>query len=131
MILLTSFTHLLLNPWLYWQYLHNMAASVVTASFVISGLGAFYLLTDRQPIYGRIFVRTGVIAGVIAKSMLICPTGDAQGKMVAEHQPVTLAAMEGLFETAKGAPILARSSAPAEMSNRIFIVPSARPSCTR
>lgn len=36
---------------------------------------------------------------------MLFPTGDGQGKMVAEHQPVTLAAMEGLFETANGAPI--------------------------
>jgi cytochrome d ubiquinol oxidase subunit I len=105
-IVLSSFTQLFLNPWLCGQYLHNMTASVVTASFVIAGVGAFYLLTDKQPMYGRIFVRTGVIAGVIATSMMIFPTGDAQGKMVAEHQPVTLAAMEGLFETAKGAPIV-------------------------
>jgi cytochrome d ubiquinol oxidase subunit I len=104
-ILLGSFTQLLLNPWLFWQYLHNMTASVVTASFVMAGLGAFYLLTNKQPTYGRIFVRVGVIAGVAATLLMIFPTGDAQGKMVAEHQPVTLAAMEGLFETAKGAPI--------------------------
>jgi cytochrome d ubiquinol oxidase subunit I len=105
-ILLGSFTHLLLNPWLFWQYLHNMTASVVTASFVMAGLGAFYLLTNKQPKYGRIFVRVGVIAGVTATILMIFPTGDAQGKMVAQHQPVTLAAMEGLFETAKGAPIV-------------------------
>jgi cytochrome d ubiquinol oxidase subunit I len=104
-ILLGSFTHLLLNPWLFWQYLHNMTASVVTASFVMAGLGAFYLLTNKQPKYGRIFVHVGVIAGVTATILMIFPTGDAQGKMVAQHQPVTLAAMEGLFETAKGAPI--------------------------
>jgi cytochrome d ubiquinol oxidase subunit I len=51
------------------------------------------------------FVRVGVIAGVIATFMMSFPTGDGQGKMVAQHQPVTLAAMEGLFETAQGAPI--------------------------
>jgi cytochrome bd ubiquinol oxidase subunit I len=92
--------------WLFWQYLHNMTASVVTASFVMAGLGAFYLLTNKQPTYGRLFVRVGVVAGVTATILMIFPSGDAQGKMVAEHQPVTLAAMEGLFETAKGAPIV-------------------------
>lgn len=105
-IQLANLARLLLNPWLFWQYLHNMTASVVTASFVMAGLGAFYLLTNKQPAYGRLFVRFGVIAGVIATSMMIFPTGDQQGKMVAEHQPVTLASMEGLFETAKGAPIV-------------------------
>jgi cytochrome d ubiquinol oxidase subunit I len=38
--------------------------------------------------------------------VLIFPTGDGQGKMLAKHQPITLAAMEGLFETEKGAPLV-------------------------
>src|SRR5260370_5593061 len=33
------------------------------------------------------------------------PTGDGQGKNIAFLQPVTLAAMEGLFQTEKGAPL--------------------------
>src|SRR6202045_731416 len=40
-IVLRSFTDLVLNPWIFWQYWHNMVASVVTASFVMAGLGAF------------------------------------------------------------------------------------------
>ena len=36
---------------------------------------------------------------------MLFPTGDGQGKNIAEHQPVTLAAMEGLFETEAGAPL--------------------------
>jgi cytochrome bd ubiquinol oxidase subunit I len=47
-----------------------------------------------------------VTAGVAATILMIFPTGDGQGKMVAQNQPVTLAAMEGLFESAKGAPIV-------------------------
>jgi cytochrome d ubiquinol oxidase subunit I len=105
-ILLRSFTDLLLNPWIFWQYWHNMIASVVTASFVMAGLGAFYLLAKKQSKYGTIFTRVGVIAGIAATLLMIFPTGDGQGKMVAEHQPATLAAMEGLFETAKGAPMV-------------------------
>jgi cytochrome d ubiquinol oxidase subunit I len=105
-IQLANFGQLLLNPWVFWQYLHNMTASVVTASFVIAGTGAFYLLINKQPQYGRIFVRLGVTAGVAATILMIFPTGDGQGKMVAQNQPVTLAALEGLFESAKGAPIV-------------------------
>src|ERR1700678_2361960 len=104
-LLLGSFARLLLNPWIFWQYLHNMIASVVTASFVMAGLGAFYLLAKRSLEYGAVFVRAGVIAGLAATLLMVFPTGDGQGKMVAENQPVTLAAMEGLFETANGAPI--------------------------
>jgi cytochrome bd ubiquinol oxidase subunit I len=105
-ILLADFSRLLLNPWVFWQYLHNMAATVVTASFVMAGVGAFYLLTAKHTRYGQMFVSIGVIAGIIATTAMVYPTGDGQGKMVAVHQPATLAAMEGLFETAKGAPIV-------------------------
>ena len=104
-ILLRSFRELILNPWVFWQYLHNMTGAVVTASFVMAAVGAFYLLTDKHDAYGRTFVRVGVTAGFVATLLMIFPTGDGQAKMIAYHQPATLAAMEGLFETAQGAPL--------------------------
>ena len=104
-ILLDSFWALLLNPWLGWQYLHNMIGSVVTASFVMASIGAFYLLIGKHEEYGRTFVRVGVTGGFIASVLLLFPTGDGQGRNIARYQPVTLAAMEGLFESIEGAHI--------------------------
>jgi cytochrome d ubiquinol oxidase subunit I len=104
-IRLISLWGLLSNPWLFWQYLHNMIGAVVTASFVMAAVGAFYLLERRHEEYGRTFVRTGVTAGVISCVLMGFPTGDQQGKNIAFHQPVTLAAMEGLFHTENGAPL--------------------------
>ena len=104
-ILLTSIRHLLMNQWLFWQYLHNMIGSVVTASFVMASIGAFYLLVRAHEAHGRTFVRTGVISGVIACCLMLFPTGDQQGKNIAFLQPPTLAAMEGLFHTQAGAPL--------------------------
>lgn len=103
---LTDFWALLLNPWGLWQYAHTMAGSVVTASFVVAAVGAYYLLARREEEYGRLCVRTGIIAGTAASVLILFPTGDGQGKMIAEHQPVTLAAMEGLFETQEGAELV-------------------------
>jgi len=51
-------------------------------------------------------VRLGVITGLIAGGLQLFPTGDTQGKMIAYHQPVTLAAMEGQFKTEEGAPLV-------------------------
>jgi cytochrome bd-type quinol oxidase subunit 1 len=90
---------------LFWQYLHNMIGSVVTASFVMASVGAFYLLSKRSEEYGRTFVRLGVSAGMISTFLMAFPTGDGQGKNIAWHQPPTLAAMEGLFKTEDGAPL--------------------------
>ena len=104
-IVFTSFAALLLNSWGLWQYLHTMIGSVVTACFVVAAVGAFYLLTSRHIEYGITFIRTPIIVGTIATILMIFPTGDSQGKNIANYQPATLAAMEGLFETVNGAPI--------------------------
>jgi cytochrome d ubiquinol oxidase subunit I len=105
-VALASFWELLLNPWVRWQYLHNMLGSVITAAFVVTAVGAYYLLTHRVVEYGKIFLRVGVTAGLAASILVAFPTGDGQGKNVAKHQPVTLAAMEGLFETKAGAELI-------------------------
>ncbi len=101
-----SFWQLLLNPWAILQYLHNMTGAVVTGAFVMSAVGAFYLLEGRRQEYGRIFLKVGVIAGLVSSIAVIFPTGDMAGKYVARNQPASIAAMEGLFKTQIGAPIV-------------------------
>jgi cytochrome d ubiquinol oxidase subunit I len=103
---LTSFWALLLNPWALWQYAHTMIGSVVTASFVVAAVGAYYLLARRDVEHGKLFIRTGVAIGLVASFLMAFPTGDGQGNNLVHHQPATLAAMEGLFETTSGAPIV-------------------------
>jgi cytochrome bd ubiquinol oxidase subunit I len=102
---LRSFWALLLNPWLLWQYPHTILGAVQTGCFTMAAVGAYYLLSNLHEDYGRIFVRTAVIVGVIAAILQLVPTGDGQGEMVSKHQPTTLAAMEGLFHTQEGAPL--------------------------
>jgi len=102
---LASFWGLVLNPWALSQYAHNMLGAVQTGCFVMTAVGAFYLLTKRNLAFGKTFVRTGVIVGVVAAVLQMVPTGDMQGKLIAAHQPVTLAAMEGLFVSQEGAPL--------------------------
>ena len=101
---LDSFWTLLGNPWLIWQYPHVMLGAVVTASFVVASIGAWYLLAGVHRSAGREFLALAVPLA-LASSLLVAFTGDGQGKLVAEHQPVALAAMEGLFESREGAPI--------------------------
>jgi cytochrome d ubiquinol oxidase subunit I len=102
----TSFWGLLLNPWALLQYAHNMSGAVITGAFAMSAVGAFYLLEKRFIEQGRIFVRVGVIAGVISCITQIFPTGDLHGRYLAKHQPASIAAMEGLFSSRAGAPIV-------------------------
>lgn len=101
-----SFWNLLLNPWALLQYAHNMSGAVITGVFVMAAVGAYYLLEDRFVEYGRAFLRVSVIVGIIVCIVQIFPTGDLHGRYMAKHQPVTTAAMEGLFRTETGAPIV-------------------------
>lgn len=96
---LTHFSALFSNPWLVPAFLHNQAASLVTASFVVAAVGAFYLLNKKHHQYGKLFVKTGVIFGFISAFIVAFPTGDWNAKNVVKYQPVTFAAMEGVFET--------------------------------
>ena len=102
----SSFWGLLLNPWAWLQYAHNMCGAVVTAAFVMASVGALYLLQGRDEEHGRTFLKVGVIAGAIACAMQIFPTGDLHGKYMARHQPAAVAGMEGLFKSEKGAPLV-------------------------
>jgi cytochrome bd ubiquinol oxidase subunit I len=96
---LKDFWEFVFNPWALWQYAHNMTASVITASFVVSAVGAFWSLMGKHTEHAMICLRVGVIAGLLSSVVVAFPTGDSQGKLLAQHQPVTLAAAEGLFES--------------------------------
>ena len=103
---LSSFWAFVFNRWAGWQYAHNMSGAAITGAFVMAAVGAFYLLSGRWTEYGRIFVKAGVIAGCVFSVLQIFPTGDNQGRLVANYQPVTLAAMEGLYQGQSAAPLV-------------------------
>lgn len=96
---LTNFSALFSNPWLLPAFLHNQAASVVTSSFVVASIGAFYILRNVNLEYGKLFLKTGIIFGLISSVAVAFPTGDWNAKNVANYQPAAFAAMEGIFET--------------------------------
>jgi cytochrome bd ubiquinol oxidase subunit I len=98
-VTLTSFWGLLLNPWALWQYAHNMAGAAVTGAFAMAALGAYYLLSEQHKEHGKIYVKVGVLSGILFSLLVIGPTGDGQGKNLAQHQPAALAAMEAHFDT--------------------------------
>lgn len=98
-LVVVSLGALLLNSWAIVQYAHTMAASLVTASTVVSAVGAFWLLRGRHAEVARRTLRVSLAAGLAACVAVAFPTGDLQAKAVAHHQPAALAAMEGRFES--------------------------------
>ncbi len=97
---LDSFSALVFgNPWTIPAFLHNQIAAVVTSSFVVGSVGAFYILREKNVEFGKLFLKTGVTFGLISSLLVAFPTGDWNAKNVVKHQPATFAAMEGIFET--------------------------------
>ena len=89
----------LFNPWAGWQYFHNMTSSTITAAFVVCAVGAYYRLAKRHDATSAVFLKVGTITAFIASIVILFPTGDMHGKMLAKYQPASLAAMEGKFDT--------------------------------
>jgi cytochrome d ubiquinol oxidase subunit I len=63
---LADFWAFVLSPWAIVQYAHTMVAAVVTASFVMAAVGAYFALQDSHHDQASRFLRVGVIAGVIS-----------------------------------------------------------------
>ncbi len=93
------------SPWAITQYLHNQVAATVTGAFVMAAVGAYWSLRGQYAEAARVSLRAAVTAGAVASMLVAFPTGHIQGRMVAAHQPVTLAAMEGRFESGARMPL--------------------------
>lgn len=103
---ISNYWAVLFNSWIIPQYMHTMSGAVLTGAFAMVGLGAYYLLAKQHLDYGRLFITLGVIVGLIASIIQLFPSGDLEGQQVTMYQPTKLAAMEGLFETERGAGIV-------------------------
>jgi cytochrome d ubiquinol oxidase subunit I len=95
----------LLNPAAFQQTLHMTLAAYAATGFAVAGIHAFLLLRDPLNAFHRRALTLGVLVG--GPAALLQPlSGDISARNVAQYQPAKLAAMEALFETRTGAPLL-------------------------
>jgi cytochrome d ubiquinol oxidase subunit I len=102
----TDWLAIVFNPSFPYRLTHMLLASGLTASFLMAGVSAYqWLRGDRAPAV-LAALRTGVFvaATIIPIQVLV---GDAHGLNTLEHQPAKIAAMEGVWNTERGAPALA------------------------
>jgi cytochrome bd ubiquinol oxidase subunit I len=104
-IRLVNIWAVLFSPFALWQSSHVLMGALLAGGFIVAGIGAYYLLSQREPEIGRRFVRAGCIVGFVCSMLMVFPTGDENGRDVTTYEPVKLAAMEGLFASEKGAPL--------------------------
>jgi cytochrome d ubiquinol oxidase subunit I len=94
----------MLNPMAFSQTLHMALAAYAATGFAVAGIHAFLLLRDRTNLFHRRALAIALLVGGVA-ALLQPLSGDLSARMVAEQQPVKLAALEGQFKTERAAPL--------------------------
>ncbi len=93
------------NPSLPYRLAHMLIASGLTAAFLIAGLSAYRLLDgDPKPAPRRALALGVVLAALLTPAQFLA--GDLHGLNTFDHQPAKIAAIEGVWETTRGAPLL-------------------------
>ncbi|HEX9769888.1 MAG TPA: cytochrome ubiquinol oxidase subunit I [Kiloniellales bacterium] len=93
------------NPSFPYRLVHMVLAAYLTTAFVVGAVGAFHLLRDRSNDAARVMFSMAMwMAALVAPIQLVA--GDLHGLNTLAHQPAKIAAMEGHWETRRGAPLI-------------------------
>jgi cytochrome d ubiquinol oxidase subunit I len=96
---------IIFNPSFPYRLTHVLLASALTASFLIAGISAYRIIRGDNKKAPRLALKTAVFVAAILMPLQIF-VGDLHGLNTLEHQPQKVAAMEGIWETQKGVPLL-------------------------
>ena len=100
-----SWLQVVFNPSFPYRFAHMMLASALTCSFLLAGLSAWQVLRGAINASTGKVLRVGLTlaAGLIPLQIFV---GDLHGLNTLEHQPQKIAAMEGIWHTGRGVPLL-------------------------
>ncbi|MFZ5585089.1 MAG: cytochrome ubiquinol oxidase subunit I [Thermodesulfobacteriota bacterium] len=101
---LADFMAIITQKWAVLEFLHTLSGAYIVSAFFVMGVSAWHLLRGNEvSLFKKSFKLAAAWALVF--SLFVAVNGDLSGKEVAEKQPTKLAAMEGLWETTKAAPM--------------------------
>lgn len=93
---------IIFNPSFPYRFFHMLTAAYLTTSFVIGGVGSFYLLNNRYKEHAKIMLFMAVLMALFVAPVQVF-IGDQHGLNTLKYQPVKVSAMEGIWDTEKGA----------------------------
>ncbi|WP_299189224.1 cytochrome ubiquinol oxidase subunit I [uncultured Psychrobacter sp.] len=104
----TNWLEIIFNPSFPFRYAHMITAAFLTTAFVIGGIGAYYIQSKKHTEHrkhGRVMLGMAMVMAIfVAPAQVVF--GDMHGLNTLEHQPAKVAAMEGLWEDERGAPLV-------------------------
>jgi cytochrome d ubiquinol oxidase subunit I len=98
----TDWAAIVFNPSFPYRLSHMLLASGLTVAFLVAGLSAWRRLRGDASAEVQATLRTGLVLGAVLIPLQIL-AGDLHGLNTLEHQPAKVAAMEGIWETERGA----------------------------
>jgi cytochrome bd ubiquinol oxidase subunit I len=104
-LIAASWWDVIFNPSFPYRFTHMLLASGLTAAFFVAGLSAWRLLRERADVSAAHTLRTGVVIAAVLAPLQIF-VGDMHGLNTLEHQPAKIAAVEALWHTERGAPLV-------------------------
>lgn len=99
-----SWWEVIFNPSFPYRFAHMFTASLLTAAFLIMGISAWRAMRGVDGPATWKVMRTGALMAAVLAPLQVF-IGDLHGLNTLEHQPAKIAAMEGVWETEKGAPL--------------------------
>lgn len=114
----TDWWAIVFNPSFPFRLTHMLLASLLTTAFVIAGVSAWHLRRRLHPELARRALRLAVLSAAVFAPLQVL-VGDLHGLNTLKHQPMKIAAIEGLWQTREGAPFVVFGIPdPLEQSNR-------------
>ena len=105
LIRIQSWLKVIFNPSFLYRFFHMILACYTTASLLIGGIFSYYLIRQRHLKVSKKGFSLSMWILLIAMPLQIL-IGDLHGLNTLKHQPLKIAAMEGLWNTTKGAPTI-------------------------
>lgn len=103
---MVDFAAVALSPAAVTKFCHTVTSSWVLGAVFVVGVSAWYLLRGRHTEFAHASIRVAAAFGLIA-ALLTGYTGHMSGVDIARHQPMKLAAAEGLYKGGHGAGLVA------------------------
>jgi len=98
----TDWIQVIFNPSFPFRFVHMVTAAYLTTAFVVGGIGGYYLWRGLHVKHARIMFGMAMIMAIFVAPLQLL-FGDLHGQNTFKHQPAKVAAIEGIWETEKGA----------------------------
>ncbi len=120
---MTSFREVVFTPSFGPRIMHTLVASWIMGASLVLSVAAYYLLRRRHQDLARTMIRVALPVFTVLAIAQVTVFGANQAESVAEHQPVKLAAMEGVYDTGDCAPmtVIGRTNPDSESTTGIQI----------